>query len=104
FFARHAEAYARAERFIARWGALSLIAARFFAPARGFVPLVAGATHLGRHRFLLATAAGALAWAAVLVEAGETVAAMFARLPEQWSIVLGAGLLAAWAVWAAARQ
>ncbi len=62
-FERHTEALARGERFIRRHGGKSILLARFAAPVRAFVPLLAGFAPLPRSRFYAANVFSALIWA-----------------------------------------
>ena len=51
-----------AERFFDRYGALSLVLARFVPIVRTYVPLVAGTARLRYRRFIVWSVAGALLW------------------------------------------
>ncbi|WP_291752317.1 DedA family protein [Cellulomonas sp. 73-92] len=51
-----------AERFFDRYGALSLVLARFVPIVRTYVPLVAGTARLRYRRFIVWNVAGALLW------------------------------------------
>jgi membrane protein DedA with SNARE-associated domain/membrane-associated phospholipid phosphatase len=59
----HEASYARGERFVQRHGGKSIALARFFAPVRAIVPLIAGAAGMPRRRFYTINVASALAWA-----------------------------------------
>ncbi|MFM2438123.1 MAG: hypothetical protein RLZ55_940 [Actinomycetota bacterium] len=60
----------RAEAFYARYGAISLVVARFIPWARTFVPFAAGLARMPRLRFGVANAVGALCWGVGLVALG----------------------------------
>lgn len=62
-FRRHAQAIQRAEAFIQRHGAASVVLARFTGAVRAFVPLLAGFAHMPRGRFYLTNVVSALLWA-----------------------------------------
>lgn len=64
------EGVARAEEFYARYGWLSLVAARFIPWVRTFTPFVAGVARMPRWRFASANAVGALIWGVGLVALG----------------------------------
>ncbi|WP_128423122.1 DedA family protein [Frankia sp. EI5c] len=67
---RHATALARTEDFYERFGAVTLIAARFVPWARTFAPVLAGAVSMPRHRFGVAVVSGAIIWGTGLVLLG----------------------------------
>ncbi len=75
----HPEFLEHGERFFARHGGKSVFLARFVAPVRGAVPLIAGMAGMARVRFLTANALSALGWApahilpGVLIGAGLTL-------------------------------
>ncbi len=69
-FQRHTEALARGERFIHRRGGKSVLLARFAAPVRAFVPLLAGFAHMPRLRFYAVNVLSALVWAPVHILPG----------------------------------
>jgi len=63
-------ALARAQRFFEGWGGWGLLVTPYVAVLRTFAPLAAGIAGMDRHRFALATLAGAALWSAGLVTAG----------------------------------
>nr|WP_230204933.1 DedA family protein [Parafrankia elaeagni] len=67
---RHTTALARTEDFYRRFGAATLVAARFVPWARTFAPVLAGAVSMPRHRFGVAVVTGALVWGTGLVLLG----------------------------------
>ncbi|OHV29286.1 hypothetical protein CC117_07930 [Parafrankia colletiae] len=67
---RHTTALARTENFYRRFGAATLVAARFVPWARTFAPVLAGAVSMPRHRFGVAVVTGALVWGTGLVLLG----------------------------------
>ncbi|MCM3883939.1 DedA family protein [Frankia sp. R82] len=71
---RHGTALARTDEFYRRFGAVTLIVARFVPWARTFAPVLAGAVGMPRHRFLAAAVAGALVWGSGLILVGYLAA------------------------------
>ena len=67
---------ARAEAYYARYGALSLIVARFIPWIRTVTPLLAGALRMPYARFATGNVAGALSWAVALVVLGRVSASV----------------------------
>jgi membrane protein DedA with SNARE-associated domain len=74
-FSRHPEVLTHGERFFARHGGKSVFLARFVAPVRGAVPLVAGLARLSPGRFLVANATSALGWAPAHIILGMLIGA-----------------------------
>jgi membrane protein DedA with SNARE-associated domain/membrane-associated phospholipid phosphatase len=78
-FRNHPEFLAHGEKFFARHGGKSVFLARFVAPVRGAVPLIAGMASMPQGRFFAANALSALGWApahilpGVLIGAGLTL-------------------------------
>ncbi len=72
---KHPDMLVRGEAFIRRWGVPSIFIARFSGPLRATVPLVAGIFEMSYWRFQLANVTSALAWAAILLIFGDTLAA-----------------------------
>jgi membrane-associated protein len=60
----------QADAFLARYGALALVLARFVPIVRTFVPPVVGTSSMPYRRFLLWNFVGGIAWAVVLCLAG----------------------------------
>jgi membrane protein DedA with SNARE-associated domain/membrane-associated phospholipid phosphatase len=87
-----AAAWARGERFVERHGGASIAMARFLAPVRAIVPLVAGAARMPRHTFYPVNAASALAWSPAHIVPG-IVFGMSAQLAAAVSERLAAMLL-----------
>ncbi|MGH3980024.1 MAG: DedA family protein [Pseudonocardiaceae bacterium] len=71
----------RAHRFFDRWGFWGIVVARWIPWVRTLAPPIAGAARMCPRRFLLASAAGALAWAPALVLAGFYAASVIQRTP-----------------------
>jgi membrane protein DedA with SNARE-associated domain/membrane-associated phospholipid phosphatase len=67
---RYADALARAQHFIQRHGGKSILLARFLAPVRATVPVVAGIACLPRVKFYVVNVASAVLWAAVHILPG----------------------------------
>lgn len=66
----------QAETFYTRYGALSLIVARFIPWIRTVTPLLAGALRMPYSRFAVGNVAGALSWSVALVVLGRVSAAV----------------------------
>ena len=69
--ARGESGLARADTFVARWGALAVITCRFIPWLRTFVPILAGVGRMAYPAFLVANMAGAVVWGAGLVVLGR---------------------------------
>jgi membrane protein DedA with SNARE-associated domain/membrane-associated phospholipid phosphatase len=69
-FRGYSQALARGEAFLARHGGASILLARFAAPVRAFVPLLAGFGHMPRSRFYAVNILSALMWAPVHILPG----------------------------------
>lgn len=62
FVQRRSAMLNRGEQFVQRHGGKSILFARFFAPVRAVVPVIAGITHMPRTRFYAVNVGSALAW------------------------------------------
>ena len=69
--ARH---LARTEAFFDRYGAWSVVIARWIPWVRTFTPVLAGVAHMPYRLFLVANVSGALCWGAGLLVVGHLVA------------------------------
>jgi membrane protein DedA with SNARE-associated domain/membrane-associated phospholipid phosphatase len=69
-FRRYRQAIARGEAFLARHGGKSILLARFVAPVRAFVPLLAGFGQMPRSRFYTVNILSAMLWAPVHILPG----------------------------------
>jgi membrane protein DedA with SNARE-associated domain/membrane-associated phospholipid phosphatase len=69
-FQRFAGAFERGEKFLQAHGGKSILLARFAAPVRAFVPLLAGFGQMPRRRFYAINIASALLWAPVHILPG----------------------------------
>ena len=69
-FRRFSQPLARAEAFLQDHGGKSILLARFAAPVRAFVPLLAGFGRMPRSRFYTVNVASALLWAPVHILPG----------------------------------
>ncbi|MDP1641830.1 MAG: DedA family protein [Phenylobacterium sp.] len=78
---RHRRAVARARLFIHRAGVLAMILGRFTGPVRSFVPLVGGMLRMGRARFQVANAIGAVLWIPIMLAPGYLAARGLTLLP-----------------------
>jgi membrane-associated protein len=65
------------QAFYARWGAFTIVAARFAPIVRTFAPFVAGIANMKYSRFLLFNVVGAIAWVFTFILAGH----FFGNLP-----------------------
>lgn len=61
----------RGEAFFQRWGALGVVAGRFFGPLRATVPLAAGIFEMPFWTFQVANVASAFLWAFILLAPGS---------------------------------
>jgi membrane-associated protein len=73
---RYGSALSRAEAFYARFGSLTLVAARFVPLARTLAPVLAGAVAMPGVRFLPAVISGAFVWGSGLVLLGYASASV----------------------------
>jgi membrane-associated protein len=72
---------ARARDFLDRRGFWAVVLARWLPWIRTLAPLIAGAAHMDRRRFLVATSLGGLAWVPTLVLVGYYAAGLVEDLP-----------------------
>jgi membrane protein DedA with SNARE-associated domain len=70
---RNPDLIPRGERFMQRWGVLSIFIGRFFGPLRASVPLVAGIFEMPYWSFQIANFVSAFVWAAVLLTIGDSL-------------------------------
>lgn len=95
-FNRHPEWLARGARFFQRYGALSVIFARFAGPVRPIVPLIAGMLHMSPWAFTWASLPSALLWAPAYVLPGYLLGRTWQQLLEVppgsqlWLMILAA--------------
>jgi membrane protein DedA with SNARE-associated domain len=71
---RHRATAARMRLLFRRHGVPLVLAARFYAPARASVPLIAGVVGMRRRRFCLADGIAALLWSGTLFAVGSAAA------------------------------
>lgn len=69
-FRTRPEWYAATIGIFKSWGFLSILGGKFLGFARPFLPVVAGASHMGWPSFLIASAVSSLAWAGVFLAPG----------------------------------
>lgn len=77
---RYPDLIPRGERFVKRWGVLSIFIGRFSGPLRASVPLVAGIFTMPYWRFQWANFASAFVWTGVLLSLGDIITKIFAAL------------------------
>lgn len=97
----NARTLGRARALTARYGAFSVVAARFVPWVRTFTPVLAGVGTMPLRAFLLADVAGALCWGAGLLVVGRLAAGPLAR--GGGAVVVAALLVAVGCVGAAVR-
>jgi len=74
-FRNHPEALAQGERFFDRHGGKSVFLARYVAPVRGVLPLIAGMANMALGRFIAANVTSALGWAPAHILPGALIGA-----------------------------
>ncbi|MDP9432353.1 MAG: DedA family protein [Actinomycetota bacterium] len=82
------ETLARTEAFYDRFGALSVVIARWIPWVRTFTPVLAGVARMAYGRFLVANVAGAISWGVALVLLGW----LAARIPAVREVSIWVGL------------
>jgi membrane-associated protein len=98
-------AFEQAHAFYERWGAITIVLARFMPFIRTFAPFVAGVAEMNRRRFTAYNVVGALVWVLGLTAAGF----LFGNLPfvQQhlskiiWALIIVPGLIALYGAWRA---
>ena len=94
FARRHYERNrARLEGYFARWGAATVLAARFVAVGRAFAPFVAGLSRMRARRFVPMAVLAGLVWGGALVAAGFILGDHW-KTVEEVTRSLGAGIVA----------
>ncbi|MBL7501347.1 DedA family protein [Frankia sp. CNm7] len=73
---RHKKTLQRTEAFYERFGAITLIAARFVPWARTFAPILAGAVRMPPARFMVVAVVGAVIWGTGLTSLGYVAASV----------------------------
>jgi membrane-associated protein len=94
------KSYEQAHAFYEKYGALTIIAARFLPFVRTFAPFVAGVSHMDRARFTLFNVSGAVLW----VVGVSIIGYVFGNIPwvQQhfekfiWALIVVPGLIAVW--------
>jgi membrane protein DedA with SNARE-associated domain len=66
-FYKMAPTFAKAETFIARWGAMAIVLSKLAGPLRPVVPMVIGATSAPIHTFALYSFVSSIAWACLFL-------------------------------------
>ncbi|SCK48516.1 membrane-associated protein [Variovorax sp. HW608] len=106
FFNR--KAFDQAHAFYERYGAITIVLARFMPFIRTFAPFVAGVAEMTRGRFTLFNVVGGLIWVLGITTAGY----FFGNLPlvrehlEKiiWGLILIPGLIAIFGAWRGSRS
>jgi membrane-associated protein len=101
-------AFDKAHAFYERYGAITIVLARFMPFARTFAPFVAGVAHMDRRVFTMFNILGALLWVVGVTLAGY----LFGNLPWVkanlefiiWGLILIPGLIAIVGAFKAKRQ
>jgi membrane-associated protein len=94
------KSYDQAHAFYEKYGAMTIIAARFLPFVRTFAPFVAGVSHMDRARFTLFNVSGAVLWVVGVAALGY----LFGNIPwvQQhfekfiWALIVLPGLVAVW--------
>lgn len=69
-FCQHPEWLGKGERFIARYGVMSIVLGRFIGPIRPVIPVVAGMLSMPARRFYIANLLSSVPWAIVYLTPG----------------------------------
>ena len=99
-------AYQRAERLVARWGALAVVACFLTVGVQTMINLVAGATRMPLRRYLPALGLGGLVWAVIYATLGSVTWMAFWLLYQRspvLAIVVLAVLVAALVIFVVAQ-
>ncbi|KKW69075.1 membrane protein [Lampropedia cohaerens] len=102
------QAFDRTHDFYVRYGAITIVLARFMPFMRTFVPFVAGVAHMHRPRFVTYNLLGAMLWVGSVCMGGY----FFGNLPWVrdnlskiiWGLILVPGLLALVGAWRTSRS
>ena len=101
-------AFDQAHAFYQRYGAITLVLARFMPFVRTFVPFVAGVAAMTPSRFVAFNVLGAFIWVCGLTGAGylfgETAFVQTHLSKIIWAMILIPGLLAMWGAWRANQK
>lgn len=101
FFRKHPELLGNAQRFFDRYGALSVLLARFLGPFRSITPALAAASGMRPWLFLLADLPAAVGWAAAFIMPGVVFGAslgLAAEVAGRLATLLIALVAGLWAV------
>ena len=100
-------AFEQAHAFYERYGAITIVLARFMPFIRTFAPFVAGVAEMDRRRFTFYNVVGASLWVLGLVLAGHlfgNLAWVQANLSKIiWALIIIPGLIALWGAWRGRR-
>ena len=100
-------AFEQAHAFYERYGAITIVLARFMPFIRTFAPFVAGVAQMDRRRFTVYNVVGASLWVLGLVLAGHlfgNLAWVQANLSKIiWALIIIPGLIALWGAWRGRR-
>ena len=91
--------YARAQSWSARWGVLAVPMSFLTVGLQSFIQISAGVAHMPLRRYVVATAAGAIVWAAVYTTIGMAIVTAWLTGPTgRIVIILVAAALVAFIV------
>lgn len=89
---KHQTTLERCDRFIAEYGALSLVVGRFIGPVRAVLPVIAGVSAMPQSYFWIVNVLSAVLWAPLYLLPGVLVGAAISLPPgSQETLVVAAG-------------
>lgn len=106
-FSRHPAILERAQAYFVSHGARSVILARFIAPLRAVVPIVAGMAGMTPMRFFVMNVVSALIWAPAHIVPGVVFGAslqLAGAVSFRLVVVIGIVALAVWLIWRVVRM
>ncbi|HEY4805651.1 MAG TPA: VTT domain-containing protein [Paraburkholderia sp.] len=106
-FSRHPGILERAQAYFVSHGARSVILARFIAPLRAVVPIVAGMAGMTPMRFFVMNVVSALIWAPAHIVPGVVFGAslqLAGAVSFRLVVVIGIVALAVWLIWRFVRM
>ncbi|SDC18236.1 VTT domain-containing protein [Paraburkholderia lycopersici] len=106
-FSRHPGILERAQAYFASHGTRSVILARFIAPLRAVVPIVAGMAGMAPMRFFVMNVLSALIWAPAHIVPGVVFGAslqLAGAVSFRLVVIIGIVALAVWLIWRFVRM